>query len=499
MPQLERRSTGTAPYQTRTIYSMRAGDSRAFRVYQRDDLRPGDTIDGPAAIEEPGTTTIIDAADNLSVEDHGCLIIQVNASSDGGSGASIAPLTHTLDPITVQVVRAALNAAAERMRITMIKTAYNHIISESLDFGCAIFDPDVQMIAQGIGLPVFQGHLGFPIEATIQDRGIEAFREGDIFIHNDPYAGNGNHLNDVAMTAPVFWEGQLTGFVSVKAHWSDVGGPVPSSMQVGSREFRQEGLRFQSVRLFSRGEINDEVMRMIRGNIRTESGTLKDVQAMIAVCRTGEASFHEILAKYGRETVLDATRIYMEQSERRTRAALAAIPAGTYRADGTFDNDGITLDQPVRVAMAITVGDGAMTVDFTGSDAAGGRTVQLRRRHHDQRLPAADQVPDHAARPRSTRAASGRCAWSFPSARCWPPRSRRRRRATTCRSTYSSSWGCARWRRPCPTGCRPAPTATRCRPSPSARIPQTGRLFIQGDLNAGGTGARPARSMASRR
>ncbi len=160
------------------------------------------------------------------------------------------------------------------------------------------------MIAQGIGLPVFQGHLGFPIEATIQDRGMDAFREGDIFIHNDPYAGNGNHLNDVAMTAPVFWEGRLAGFVSVKAHWSDVGGPVPSSMQVGSREFRQEGLRFQSVRLFSRGEINEEVMRMIRGNIRTESGTLKDVQAMIAVCRTGEASFHEILARYGRETVL---------------------------------------------------------------------------------------------------------------------------------------------------------------------------------------------------
>ena len=76
-----------------------------------------------------------------------------------------------LDAVTVEVVRAALNAAAERMRITMIKTAYNHIISESLDFGCAIFDPDVQMIAQGIGLPVFQGHLGFPIQATLADRG----------------------------------------------------------------------------------------------------------------------------------------------------------------------------------------------------------------------------------------------------------------------------------------------------------------------------------------
>ena len=105
-------------------------------------------------------------------------------------------------------------------------------------------------------------------------------------------------------------------------------------MQVGSREFRQEGLRFQSVRLFDRGELNDEVMRMIRGNIRTESGTLKDIQAMIAVCRAGEAYFHEILGKYGRDTVLDSTRVYMEQSERRTRAELARIPSGTYRAVG---------------------------------------------------------------------------------------------------------------------------------------------------------------------
>src|SRR5436309_4154839 len=273
------------------------------------------------------------------------------------------------DAITVEIIRAALNAAAQAMRMTMIKTAYDHTISEWLDFGCAIFDVDVRMIAQGIGLPMFQGHLGFPIEATIRDRGIEAFREGDVFIHNDPYTGNGNHLNDVAMTAPVFWDRRLTGFVAVKAHWSDVGGPVPSSMQVGSTDFRQEGLRFRSVRIVNRGELNEEVMRIIAGNIRTESGTLKDIQAMLAVCRAGDQFFREVLARYGREAVLEATRVYMAQSERRTRAALAKIPAGVYRAVGHFDNDGITLDRPVRIEMAITVGDDGMTVDFAGSDA----------------------------------------------------------------------------------------------------------------------------------
>ena len=395
-----------------------------------------------------------------------------------------------LDPITGQVIRAALNAAAETMRLTMIKTAYNHIISESLDFGCAIFDADVQMIAQGIGLPVFQGHLGFPIEATIQDRGLDAFREGDVFIHNDPYAGNGNHLNDVAMTAPVFWEGQLTGFVSVKAHWSDVGGPVPSSMQVGSREFRQEGLRFQSVRLFSRGELNDEVMRMIRGNIRTESGTLKDVQAMIAVCRTGEASFHEILAKYGRQTVLDATRVYMEQSERRTRAALGTIPAGIYRADGTFDNDGITLDRPVRVAMAITVGDGAMTVDFTGSDpqVAGpfncgdAITISACRLLIKCLTTPHDLVDEGCFRPlrvvvprRSVLAAEE----PAPTARYYVP------------INLLIELGLRALAPAIPDRVPAGAYGDQMPTIAFGTHPETGRLFIQGDLNAGGTGARP--------
>jgi N-methylhydantoinase B len=395
-----------------------------------------------------------------------------------------------LTPITVEVIRAALNAAAERMRITMIKTAYNHIISESLDFGCAIFDPDVQMIAQGIGLPVFQGHLGFPIEATIRDRGLDAFRDGDIFIHNDPYEGNGNHLNDVAMTAPVFWEGQLTGFVAVKAHWSDVGGPVPSSMQVGSRDFRQEGLRFQSVRLYERGEVNDEVMRVIRGNIRVESGTLKDVQAMVAVCRAGEAYFKEVLGKYGRETVLDATRVFLEQSERRTRAALGAIPAGVYKAVGHFDNDGITLDTPVRVEMAITVGDGAMTVDFTGTDAqvvgpfncGDAITVSACRLLIKCLTTPHDPVDEGCYRPlkviipkRSVLAVEE----PAPTARYYVPIN------LLIEMGLKALASAMRDKIPAAAYGDQMPTIAFGTHS------ETGKLFIQGDLNAGGTGGRP--------
>ncbi len=396
-----------------------------------------------------------------------------------------------VDAITVEVVRAALNAAAERMRITMIKTAYNHIISESLDFGCAIFDADVQMIAQGIGLPVFQGHLGFPIQATIAARGLGAFADGDIFIHNDPYTGNGNHLNDVAMFAPVFWEGQLTGFVSVKAHWSDVGGPVPSSMQVSSTEFRQEGLRFRSVRLYRRGEINDEVMRIIEGNIRTESGTLKDIQAMVAVCRAGEAYFHEVLGKYGRDTLAEATRTYLEQSERRTRAALSAIPAGTYRAVAHFDNDGIDLDRPVRVEMAVTVGDGAMTVDFTGSspqvtgpfNCGDAITISACRFLIKCLTTPMDPVDEGCFRPltvvippRSVLAAEE----PAPTARYYVP------------INLLIDLGLRALSEAMPDRIPAGSYGDQMPTIAFGTHPDTGRLFIQGDLNAGGSGGRPA-------
>ena len=397
---------------------------------------------------------------------------------------------NSIDPITVEVIRSAFNAAGERMRITMIKTAYSHIISESLDFGCAIFDRDVQMIAQGIGLPVFQGHLGFPIQATIRDRGIEAFQPGDIFIHNDPYTGNGNHVNDVAMFSPVFWQNKLAGFVSVKAHWSDIGGAVPSSMQVSSTDIRQEGLRFQSVKLYCRGELNEDVYRLIRSNIRVESGTLKDVQAMVAVCNAGENYFKEILAKYGAPAVSSAITTFMDQSERRTRAELRHIPEGTYRAAACFDNDGIRLDEPVRVEMAITVSDGSMTVDFSGTspqvagpfNCGDAITISACRLLIKCLTTPADPVDEGCFRP-LTVIVPDRSVVSAqepaPTARYYTPVNLLFDLALRALSAAIPER---------------IPAASYADQMPTILVgthPETGKLFIQGDLNAGGTGARP--------
>jgi N-methylhydantoinase B len=245
------------------------------------------------------------------------------------------------------------------------------------------------------------------------------------------------------------------------------------------------------VRLMSRGELNEEVMRVIRGNIRTESGTLKDIQAMIAVCRAGEASLREILARYGRDTVLDATTTYMAQSERRTRAALAAIPAGTYRAVGHFDNDGITLDRPVRVAMAIEVRDGGMTVDFTGSDAqvAGpfncgdAITISACRLLIKCLTTPGDPVDEGCFRPlrvvvprRSVLAAEE----PAPTARYYVP------------INLLIELGLRALADALPERVPAGAYGDQMPTIAFGTHPQTGRLFIQGDLNAGGTGARPA-------
>jgi N-methylhydantoinase B len=394
------------------------------------------------------------------------------------------------DPVTVELVRAAFNAAAERMRITLIKTAYSHIISESLDFGCAIFDRDVQMIAQGIGLPAFQAHLGFPLQATIAERGIESMEPGDLFIHNVPYAGNGNHVNDVTMFSPVYWDNALVGFVAVKAHWSDIGGGVPSSMQVDSTDIRQEGLLFNAIRYYRRGERNEEVERVIRANIRVESGTLRDVQGCVAVCRAGETYFREILAKYGVGTVRAAVATFMAQSERRTRAALERIPAGVYQATGHFDNDGISRDRPVKVALRITVGGGKITIDFTGTspqvagpfNCGAAIAISACRLLVKCLTTPDDPVDEGCFRPLEVILPEGLVVSArapAPTARYYTP------------VNLLFELGLRVLAQAVPDQVPAGSYADQMPTILFGTNPDDGKLFIQGDLNAGGTGARP--------
>jgi N-methylhydantoinase B len=305
-----------------------------------------------------------------------------------------------------------------------------------------------------------------------------------------PYAGNGNHVNDVTMFSPVFWHDALAGFVAVKAHWSDIGGGVPSSMQVDSTDVRQEGLLFNAVKYYRRGERNEEVQRFIEANIRVESGTLKDVDGCVAVCRAGEAYVREIIDKYGLETVRRAVDLYLDQSERRTRNALLAMPAGTYHAAASFDNDGIALDRPVRVELTITIGDGRIIVDFAGSspqvrgpfNCGGAIAVSACRLLLKCLTTPDDPVDEGCFRPLEVRlpAASVVCATApAPTARYYTP------------VNLLFELGLLALSEPVPAAVPAGSYADQMPTILFGTDPATGRLFIQGDLNAGGTGARP--------
>ena len=231
-------------------------------------------------------------------------------------------------------------------------------------------------------------------------------------------------------------------------------------------------------------------MRVIRANIRTDSGTLKDVQAMMAVCRSGDLYFREILVRYGRATVLAATRVYMDQSERRTRAELRKIPAGVYRVAGHFDNDGIDLDRPVRVEMAITVKDGGLTVDFGGSspqvrgpfNCGDAITISACRLLIKCLTTPLDPVDEGCFRPLTV---------------VIPPRSvlKAEEPAPTARYYVPINLlidlGLRALSDALPDRVPAGSYADQMPTIYFGSHPETGRLFIQGDLNVGGTGGRP--------
>lgn len=279
------------------------------------------------------------------------------------------------DPITTEVIAYNLLSVAEEMKTHLIETGHNPVLYDVRDFGCALIDPDSQMIAQGLGIPVFEGHLGFPLKAIQARHALASMKPGDVYIHNDPYAGGGNHMNDVGHYSPVFVEGRPFCFVGVKAHWIDIGGRVAGSITTNSDEFQEDGLLFHAIKLFSQGVRNDGAWDLIRSNVRTSTGVLQDVEAILSTLQLGARRVQEVAARFGSDSVEGAWKARMDQLETKTRNALLAIPEGEYSETLFLDNDGKNLDRPVRIEPVVRIRNGEMHVDLSRCDEAiGGST-----------------------------------------------------------------------------------------------------------------------------
>jgi N-methylhydantoinase B len=280
--------------------------------------------------------------------------------------------------INVEVVRSYLVAAADEMRATLIRTAFNPVIYEVLDFGISIYDARMRAIAEAPGLTMFLGANDYSIAKGVEYIGAEHLHRGDVVMLNYPY-WNAAHAYDATMFAPVFQpareladdpdhDGTLVGYVCVRAHWMDLGAKDPGYV-LDSTDVHQEGILFPGTKLAERGVLNRQIVELIRFNSRMPELVLGDMHAQIATLRTGERRLLDVIAKFGRDVVDHAVEEILSHSERSTRAALDALPQGTWTAVDWLDDDGISND-PVRMQVTVTIGDGRFVVDFDGSAPA---------------------------------------------------------------------------------------------------------------------------------
>lgn len=271
----------------------------------------------------------------------------------------------TVDPISVEVIRCALRAAAGEMSTVLKKTAYNMMIYEVQDYCVGIVDHEGRTISQNEGaLPIFLADLGVAVRDGVEVYGLAEIHPGDVFLVNHPEVC-GQHLNNMVVYTPFFWEGGLLCFLAVRAHWIDVGGASTGFGSSMTRDVFEEGLQIRSVKIYKQGNPNTEILRLIEDNIRFPASSLGDLRAQIAACRTGEERLLQICQKYGRATFLEAVRTIWDQTDRRVRRAMRAIPNGVYEASSALDSDGRDLEKVVPIKVRVEVRDEDMVIDFS--------------------------------------------------------------------------------------------------------------------------------------
>src|ERR1700688_2772010 len=201
---------------------------------------------------------------------------------------------NTIDPVTLEVLRNALESIADEMGAVLKRTAFSPNIKERMDASCAVFDAAAQLVAQAEHVPVHLGSMLRSVEATIAAVG--TVEEGDVVIVNDPFTG-GSHLPDITLVAPVYVDKRHIGYVATRAHHADVGGMEPGSMPGNSREIYQEGLVIPAVKLYRRGKVQKDVLRLILANVRTADERRGDLNAQLASLRVGEQRLKELAGR----------------------------------------------------------------------------------------------------------------------------------------------------------------------------------------------------------
>jgi N-methylhydantoinase B len=282
--------------------------------------------------------------------------------------SSVSKAKVEIDPFTVEIIRAGIVATTDEMKNNLMRTAYNAIVYEALDFTVALTDGQGNLISIGLGLPSFIRGISDTVKSLIAHFGSD-IQPGDVLMTNDAYT-HGSHLNHVICALPVFYEGEIVAFACSEPHWQDIGGligrPAPDIYSLG--------LQIPYVKVYEKGVLNKDVIDFISLNIRNPQLGLGDFRGQIACVRTGEKRVLSMVRKYGKETFKRAVELIMDQAEDFSRREIAKIPPGVYVAEHFMDDDGIDIGKHIPVKVKVVVEGDKMIVDLSemGKQVRGG-------------------------------------------------------------------------------------------------------------------------------
>ncbi|WGF89115.1 hydantoinase B/oxoprolinase family protein [Marinivivus vitaminiproducens] len=335
-------------------------------VYDRYALAPGDTIEGPAIVEERESTTILPPGDRLTVDDvlnlriaigHGA---QAQALVEAGMSVDEAIARIEADPIALEIMWSRLVTVVEEMWLTVCRTAFSLVISEAQDFACELLDPEGETLAHSPrAMPVFNLTLPRAVKAILAKYPAETMQPGDVLITNDPWLCAG-HLFDIAVVTPVFKDGRVVGLMGTVGHVSDIGGTKDS---LRAREIYEEGFQIPPMKLVDAGVPNATLFGLLAENVRNPAQVLGDVHAFIAANAIGAERLSAFMTEYGMDDLRALASVVQGRSEQAMRAAIEALPDGVYTSE-IWNNP---LGTPMRFPLKLTVAGDAIEIDFEGA------------------------------------------------------------------------------------------------------------------------------------
>jgi N-methylhydantoinase B len=262
-----------------------------------------------------------------------------------------------MDPIALQVLVGGLRSACDEMGATLIRSAYSANIKERHDCSTALFDSAGELVMQAEHIPVHLGSMPVAVAAVLD----KEQRPGLSWILNDPYRG-GTHLPDITLVSPVFAEGELLGFAASRAHHADVGGPTPGSMPAFSQALEEEGVVIPPT------AATEEKLAQLVAQMRMSRQRLADLRAQQAANRIGELRLGELCERLGTRPLREGMTEILAYTERRTRAALARLPDGTYGAEDVLEADWNGRERDLRLRLTATIAGESLRLDFGGTD-----------------------------------------------------------------------------------------------------------------------------------